>query len=112
MAHQALYMILKQLSANFPVPILCVQHISEGFLQGLVDWLAVECSLRVKDCPTGRISQTRYRLLRPRTTTPATRRSRAINHQAPLPFLGIVPPSQRYFDPLPPVTTERRWAFC
>ncbi|MEH1937101.1 MAG: chemotaxis-specific protein-glutamate methyltransferase CheB [Nostoc sp.] len=44
---QALYTILKQLSANFPVPILCVQHISEGFLQGLVDWLAGECSLRV-----------------------------------------------------------------
>ncbi|MGF2035187.1 MAG: chemotaxis-specific protein-glutamate methyltransferase CheB [Nostoc sp. CmiVER01] len=44
---QALYTILKQLPANFPVPILCVQHISEGFLQGLVDWLAAECFLRV-----------------------------------------------------------------
>lgn len=44
---QALYAILKQLPATFPVPILCVQHISEGFLQGLVDWLAAECSLRV-----------------------------------------------------------------
>lgn len=44
---QALYTILKQLPANFPVPILCVQHISEGFLQGLVDWLQGECSLRV-----------------------------------------------------------------
>ncbi|WP_448269642.1 chemotaxis-specific protein-glutamate methyltransferase CheB [Nostoc sp. DSM 114159] len=44
---QALYAILKQLPANFPVPILCVQHISEGFLQGLVDWLAAECFLRV-----------------------------------------------------------------
>ncbi|PZV06565.1 MAG: chemotaxis response regulator protein-glutamate methylesterase [Leptolyngbya sp.] len=44
---QALHTILKQLPANFPVPILCVQHISEGFLQGLVDWLAGECALRV-----------------------------------------------------------------
>ncbi|HIK16379.1 MAG TPA: chemotaxis-specific protein-glutamate methyltransferase CheB [Leptolyngbyaceae cyanobacterium M33_DOE_097] len=44
---QALHKILKQLPADFPVPILCVQHISEGFLQGLVDWLAAECSLRV-----------------------------------------------------------------
>lgn len=44
---QALHAILKQLPATFPVPILCVQHISEGFLQGLVDWLAAECSLRV-----------------------------------------------------------------
>ncbi|MDX2242736.1 MAG: chemotaxis-specific protein-glutamate methyltransferase CheB [Leptolyngbyaceae cyanobacterium bins.302] len=44
---QALHTILKQLPAHFPVPILCVQHISEGFLQGLVDWLGAECSLRV-----------------------------------------------------------------
>ncbi|MEH2292590.1 chemotaxis-specific protein-glutamate methyltransferase CheB [Nostoc sp.] len=44
---QALHTILKQLPANFPVPILCVQHISEGFLQGLVDWLQGECFLRV-----------------------------------------------------------------
>ncbi|MEH2326505.1 MAG: chemotaxis-specific protein-glutamate methyltransferase CheB [Nostoc sp.] len=44
---QALHTILKQLPANFPVPILCVQHISEGFLQGLVDWLRAECLLAV-----------------------------------------------------------------
>ncbi|MEA5622875.1 chemotaxis-specific protein-glutamate methyltransferase CheB [Nostoc sp. UHCC 0251] len=50
---QALYTILKQLPANFPVPILCVQHISEGFLQGLVDWLAAECFLRVKIAQPG-----------------------------------------------------------
>lgn len=44
---QALHTILKQLPATFPVPILCTQHISEGFLQGLVDWLAAECHLKV-----------------------------------------------------------------
>ncbi|MEH2437093.1 MAG: chemotaxis-specific protein-glutamate methyltransferase CheB [Nostoc sp.] len=50
---QALHTILKQLPANFPVPILCVQHISEGFLQGLVDWLAAECFLRVTIAQSG-----------------------------------------------------------
>ena len=43
----ALKEILAQLPANFPFPIVCIQHISQGFLEGLVDWLAVDCSLPV-----------------------------------------------------------------
>ncbi|MEB3827074.1 chemotaxis-specific protein-glutamate methyltransferase CheB [Phormidium sp. CCY1219] len=54
---QALYGILTQLPPNFPVPVLCVQHISEGFLQGLVDWLALECHLPVKIAPPGEYPQ-------------------------------------------------------
>jgi two-component system, chemotaxis family, protein-glutamate methylesterase/glutaminase len=45
---QALRTILAQLPADFPAAILCVQHISEGFLAGLVDWLATQCALSVK----------------------------------------------------------------
>jgi len=48
---QALHAVLTQLPNNFPVPVICVQHISEGFLQGLVDWLASECQLPVKIAP-------------------------------------------------------------
>lgn len=48
---QALHAILTQLPENFPLPVICVQHISEGFLQGLVDWLASECQLPVKIAP-------------------------------------------------------------
>lgn len=36
---QALQTILSQLPGRFSVPILCVQHISSGFLPGLVSWL-------------------------------------------------------------------------
>ncbi len=50
---QALHTILSQLPHNFPVPVICVQHISEGFLQGLVDWLASECVLPVKIAAMG-----------------------------------------------------------
>lgn len=50
---QALQTILTQLPANFPVPILCVQHISEGFLQGLVNWLRSECRLGIKIAHAG-----------------------------------------------------------
>jgi len=46
---------LSQLPANLPVPVFCVQHISEGFLQGLVNWLATECSLPIKIAQAGEV---------------------------------------------------------
>lgn len=45
---QALQTILTQLPKNFPAPILCVQHISTGFLQGLTSWLALSCPLKIE----------------------------------------------------------------
>lgn len=54
---QALYAILKALPANFPVPIFCVQHISQGFLSGLVNWLAGECQLKLVIAQSGEIPQ-------------------------------------------------------
>ncbi len=45
---QALLKILKRLSEDFPCGIVIVQHITSGFLPGLVDWLAKECKIRVK----------------------------------------------------------------
>lgn len=50
---QALRIILTQLPSNFPVPVICTQHISEGFLQGLIDWLGTECKLQVKIAQVG-----------------------------------------------------------
>lgn len=50
---QAVHKILAQLPADFPVPIICTQHISQGFLQGLVDWLASECKVKVKIAQVG-----------------------------------------------------------
>jgi two-component system chemotaxis response regulator CheB len=43
----ALREILGSLPATFPAPIVCVQHISTGFLQGLIDWLNQTCALGV-----------------------------------------------------------------
>jgi two-component system, chemotaxis family, protein-glutamate methylesterase/glutaminase len=54
---QALHQILSQLPSKFPIPVICVQHISEGFLKGLVDWLALECHLPVKIAHLGEIPQ-------------------------------------------------------
>jgi two-component system chemotaxis response regulator CheB len=44
----ALARILRDLPDGFPVPILVVQHIAEGFEGGLVHWLGGETPLRVK----------------------------------------------------------------
>ncbi len=54
---QALYAIISKLPASFPVPVICVQHISEGFLQGLVDWLGNESKLPVKIASFGELPQ-------------------------------------------------------
>ena len=45
---QALQEVLGALPAAFPVPILCVQHISLGFLSGLVRWLDDHSPLTIK----------------------------------------------------------------
>lgn len=55
---QALGKLLSGLEASFPWPVLCVQHISGGFLDGLVSWLGTQTRLGVHlarhgDLPTG-----------------------------------------------------------
>jgi two-component system chemotaxis response regulator CheB len=50
---QALQTILTQLPADLPVPVICIQHISEGFLQGLVNWLGAECHLPIQIARNG-----------------------------------------------------------
>lgn len=51
----ALQAILPQLPARFPVPVLCVQHISPGFLPGLVDWLAGQCRVKIQVAGSGEL---------------------------------------------------------
>ncbi|WP_017292971.1 chemotaxis-specific protein-glutamate methyltransferase CheB [Geminocystis herdmanii] len=57
---QVLAEILGKIPANFSVPIVCVQHISQGFLGGLVDWLNNNCQLKVKVAMTGEKPQAGY----------------------------------------------------
>lgn len=44
----ALATLLRPLAADFPVPILMVQHVSPGFAPGLADWLGDQTQLRVE----------------------------------------------------------------
>lgn len=50
---KALHQIIAPLPKNFPVPIICTQHISPGFLEGLVSWLDSECKLKIKIAQSG-----------------------------------------------------------
>jgi two-component system chemotaxis response regulator CheB len=56
----ALQQIFSELPADFSLPILVVQHIGSGFVDGLVQWLNSACSLSVKRATDGE-------LLSPRT---------------------------------------------
>lgn len=50
---QAIYSILSQLPADFPVPMVITQHIAEGFTQGMVDWLNMGTPLKVQVAVNG-----------------------------------------------------------
>ena len=49
----ALHVILSQLPADLPLPVLVVQHISSGFVGGLARWLDETTPLRVKVAEMG-----------------------------------------------------------
>ncbi len=57
---QALKVILTPLPAHFPVPIVIVQHMTEGFIQGFTQWLDNQVALHVKEAED-------FELLRPGT---------------------------------------------
>ncbi len=52
---QAIHKIITSLPQNFPVPIICAQHIGDGFLTGLVNWLKEDSELIVKIAQMGEI---------------------------------------------------------
>ncbi|MDP2785591.1 MAG: chemotaxis-specific protein-glutamate methyltransferase CheB [Sulfurimicrobium sp.] len=52
---QALALILSQLPADFPCPVLVSQHISNGFAGGMADWLGSLCKMHVRLAREGEI---------------------------------------------------------
>jgi two-component system, chemotaxis family, protein-glutamate methylesterase/glutaminase len=45
---QVLATLLKQLPADYPLPVLIVQHIASGFASSLAEWLEPQCRVRVR----------------------------------------------------------------
>ncbi len=52
----ALRDLLAVLPAEFPAPILIVQHISKGFVDGLVKWIAADSKIAVKVAVDGEVA--------------------------------------------------------
>ncbi|MEB3160594.1 MAG: chemotaxis-specific protein-glutamate methyltransferase CheB [Synechocystis sp.] len=50
---QAFQAVLESIPPTFPVPILCVQHISQGFLDGFIRWLDQSCAISIQIAKTG-----------------------------------------------------------
>jgi two-component system, chemotaxis family, protein-glutamate methylesterase/glutaminase len=50
---QAIHKIITSLPADLPVPIICAQHIGDGFLTGLISWLKEDAHLNVKVAQIG-----------------------------------------------------------
>jgi len=61
----ALRDIFQTLPANYPVPVLVVQHISRGFVEGLAAWLNAVSAVRVKVAVQGERLQPRTVYLAP-----------------------------------------------
>lgn len=49
----ALMTVLGALRQDFPLPIVVAQHIAEGFIPGLVEWLATGCRIGVRAAEDG-----------------------------------------------------------
>ena len=50
---RALATVLKGLPADFPAPVVVVQHIADGFTEGLAGWLQQESHLAVREARDG-----------------------------------------------------------
>ena len=49
----ALMLLLSSLPKDFPVPVLIAQHIADGFIPGLVEWLNGGCAIHVREASDG-----------------------------------------------------------
>lgn len=54
---QVLYDLLAGLPKGFPVPLVCVQHISPGFIDGMLKWLECRSVLRPELASSGELPQ-------------------------------------------------------
>ncbi|MBA3005852.1 MAG: chemotaxis-specific protein-glutamate methyltransferase CheB [Proteobacteria bacterium] len=82
---QALALVLAQLPADFPCPILVSQHIAAGFAGGMADWLAGLCKLRVCLAQEGELIVPGVVYVSPSETNLVVTRSRRITLQEQLP---------------------------
>ncbi len=52
---QVLKKMISQLPSSFPVPIVIVQHMTKGFMEGFTHWLNLNSSLRIKNAENNEV---------------------------------------------------------
>ncbi len=96
----ALQRILSGLPGAFPVPILVVQHIATGFVEGLASWLGSSCNLRVKVAESGEPLRGRTVLLAPDNVHLGVSRDARVELTDAPPVGGFRPSGTHLFDSL------------
>ncbi|MDQ6993034.1 MAG: chemotaxis-specific protein-glutamate methyltransferase CheB [Mariprofundus sp.] len=92
---QALKAILSTLPASFPLPIVIVQHISAGFVTGLVSWLDSVCPMHIEIAKQGSLLLPGHVYIAPDKTHLELRRSHTglLVHLSHAPLIGQFRPS-------------------
>ena len=90
--------LLGALPANFPVPILVVQHIAPGFLTGMVEWLGGISMLRVKVAEQGETCRPGVVYFAPDGTHMGVSRDLAISLLSAPPIYGACPSIGHLFE--------------
>ena len=91
----ALYQILRELPRDFGAPLLIVQHIARGFVDGLAHWLGSAGPIRVKVAEDGEIARPNVAYLAPDDRHLGVRERDRL-HLADEPAIGGFRPSASY----------------
>lgn len=94
----ALQRLLSELPGDFPVPILVVQHIAEGFVPGLAEWLNTSSALAVGVARSGEPLEARTVYLAPDGQHLGLNGRRVIHLSREDPVGGIRPSGTVLFD--------------
>jgi chemotaxis response regulator CheB len=79
----AMSTVLRALPPDFPLPIVCVQHIGSGFVRGLVDWLGADCRLTVKVAERGELPRPGTVYFAPESLWPARHVDTSASERSP-----------------------------
>lgn len=99
--------ILSPLPKNFPIPILVVQHVTNGFTAGLADWLNEQINLDVAMAEHGAIPVAGSVLLPPDDYHMQVNKSGAIELSKAPPYKGLRPSANYLFN-----TMARFYGMC
>ncbi len=96
----AIAAVLQNLPADFPLPIIVVQHISPGFAAGLADWMGTQTRLRVELAQHGDTLQPGVVWLAPDDYHLQVNERGIIELTKAAPFKGLRPSANCMFDSL------------